>query len=599
VIKELRRKLLVVEDNPGDAEIIRILVQDEFQPVVAETLHEARQLLKNSAFDVILLDMGLPDSDGLETVIHIRTTAPQLPLVVFTGLDDKETGLQAIRCGAQDYIVKHEAMKSRVLSKILQYAIERQEFVTTSRKQLDNIRIKAKLLENVADAAIAVDLEGKIIYWNKAAEALYKFKAAEAMGRTIASLNISTPNPDSSLTDLAESQPLDGEMEMCDKSGRQFTVWMTNSLVPDDAGGVLANLSICRDISLERINKRLLEASEEKFRKIFEFSPVGYSLSECQSGIYLDANQSMLDLIGYSKNEFVKMSFRDITPAKYNKKDELAALEMKEHGYFDPYQKEYIRKDGTIVSVIVSGFKFTHIDGQNLFWTIVLDVSELEARTNDLRETEERFKTYIEDASDVVYTAETNGNFSWFSPNVEQLTGHSAGSLIGKNCRDLVHQDDQANLIATLSTARLHMGESQSANFRTRQKDDTFIWTQASVLVRKSDKSKYVIGIIRNIDKERKSELQVLDQNKRLKEIAFIQSHILRRPLSNILGVLSLRIFTENQSVEAARFYEILQSEANVMDKIILEIVEKTAMIEKDTNLEYVTESIENLKNGA
>jgi PAS domain S-box-containing protein len=67
-------------------------------------------------------------------------------------------------------------------------------------------------LENVADAAIAVDLEGKIIYWNKAAEALYKFKAAEAMGRTIASLNISTPNPDSSLTDLAESQPLDGEM---------------------------------------------------------------------------------------------------------------------------------------------------------------------------------------------------------------------------------------------------------------------------------------------------------------------------------------------------------------------------------------------------
>jgi len=90
-----------------------------------------------------------------------------------------------------------------------------------------------------------------------------------------------------------------------------------------------------------------------------------------------------------------------------------------------------------------------------------------------------------------------------------------------------------------------------------------------------------------------------LDQNKRLKEIAFIQSHILRRPLSNILGVLSLRIFTENQSVEAARFYEILQSEANVMDKIILEIVEKTAMIEKDTNLEYVTESIENQKNGA
>ncbi|MEW6635419.1 MAG: EAL domain-containing protein [Actinomycetota bacterium] len=120
--------VLLVEDNPGDARLVEILLEEArvtgFEVVRAERLLEALELLERRAFDVVLLDLTLPDSSGLETVDRMRAAVPQIPLVVLSGRDDEETALRAIKVGAEDYLVKGQG-DGDLIARSIRYAIER------------------------------------------------------------------------------------------------------------------------------------------------------------------------------------------------------------------------------------------------------------------------------------------------------------------------------------------------------------------------------------------------------------------------------------------------------------------------------------------
>src|SRR5713226_1017761 len=121
-------KILLVEDNPGDAHLLREALaeigESRFEITHCETLAQAREFLAKNKSDVILSDLGLPDSQGLETVRHIHSAAPGVPVVVLTGLNDESFGSQALQEGAQDYLVKGH-IDGRLLWRALRYAMER------------------------------------------------------------------------------------------------------------------------------------------------------------------------------------------------------------------------------------------------------------------------------------------------------------------------------------------------------------------------------------------------------------------------------------------------------------------------------------------
>src|SRR5438093_11306396 len=105
-------KLLLVEDNPDDAlllkEALGELRHTRFEIAHAERLGQAVDQLSQAAFDAILLDLRLPDSSGLNTLIAMREQAPEVPIIVLSGLADEELAIEAVRQGAQDYLVKGE-----------------------------------------------------------------------------------------------------------------------------------------------------------------------------------------------------------------------------------------------------------------------------------------------------------------------------------------------------------------------------------------------------------------------------------------------------------------------------------------------------------
>ena len=103
-------KVLLVEDNPADVRLVRELLR-EWGPIRvvlthAERLRQAVTMLQKEGFNAILLDLSLPDSQGLETFTRAHAEAPTAPIVVLTGLRDEEMAVRAVREGAQDYLVK-------------------------------------------------------------------------------------------------------------------------------------------------------------------------------------------------------------------------------------------------------------------------------------------------------------------------------------------------------------------------------------------------------------------------------------------------------------------------------------------------------------
>ena len=125
-------KILLVEDSPSDAALLQESLLEVshgaggFQFTLAESWAEAAAQLKERPFDVLLLDLSLPDSAGRETFVRARTEAPQLPIVVLTGLADEALGLEAVRHGIQDYLIKGQAY-GRQTARAIRYAIERKQ----------------------------------------------------------------------------------------------------------------------------------------------------------------------------------------------------------------------------------------------------------------------------------------------------------------------------------------------------------------------------------------------------------------------------------------------------------------------------------------
>ena len=123
-------KVLLIEDNPGDVRLIREMLAEEdgapFDLEYAEQLSAGLEWLSAGGIDLVLLDLGLPDSQGLDTFIRLRTQAPRMPVVVLTGLDDEETGVKTVHEGAQDYLIKGQVDR-HILVRAIRYAIERKQ----------------------------------------------------------------------------------------------------------------------------------------------------------------------------------------------------------------------------------------------------------------------------------------------------------------------------------------------------------------------------------------------------------------------------------------------------------------------------------------
>lgn len=173
-------RVLLIEDNPGDARLIQEMLRNASNVNLrfdhASTLREGLDYIGNpeKPLDAVLLDLGLPDSQGFETFTKFQENAEAFTIIILSGLNDVDMALNAVRSGAQDYLVKGQ-INGDLLLRSIRHAIEREE----AEKQLVESRERYQSLVDMMPDAIIVHSDGKIVFANPAAVKLIRPKNAD------------------------------------------------------------------------------------------------------------------------------------------------------------------------------------------------------------------------------------------------------------------------------------------------------------------------------------------------------------------------------------------------------------------------------------
>ena len=253
-------KVLLIEDDAGDASLIRhhlkMAQRVDFQVHWVQSMQQAIERLKAGElrFDIILLDLSLPDSHGLESVRSARAAAAEIPIIVLTGNDDESFALEAIEAGAEDYLVKG-GFESEMLVRAIRYASQRAHMEA-------RIGLLAAAVEVAAEAVMITEPDASIRVVNPAFSEITGYTEAEVVGKLPSMLK--SGRHDAGFykrmwQTLLQTGTWQGELINQRKNGEHYPQWLSIRAVRDEAGTVLNYVAVATDLSLVRQAEAELE----------------------------------------------------------------------------------------------------------------------------------------------------------------------------------------------------------------------------------------------------------------------------------------------------------------------------------------------------
>ncbi|MEG4321991.1 MULTISPECIES: ATP-binding protein [unclassified Microcoleus] len=260
-------KILLVEDNPADADLLAELLEVsggvQWELVSVEFLHEAIAQLSKQNFDIVLLDLSLPDSRGLETLTRLREVALDTAIVVMTGLDDEAIALESVRLGAQDYIVKGQ-ITTQLLVRTIRYAIERSQTFQMLRESERRFRA---IFDSSFQLTKLLTPEGIVLEVNETALDFAGVRSQDIVGRPIWQMMIWPQTRKFSeqlqfaIAKASRGEFFRSEIDLLGKSGQIVTVDFSLKPVKNETGQVLLLIAEARDISdRKRAEAEILKA---------------------------------------------------------------------------------------------------------------------------------------------------------------------------------------------------------------------------------------------------------------------------------------------------------------------------------------------------
>ena len=272
-MKDKPIRILLVEDNPGDVTLMQIMLSEErgrrFELESVQRLSEAIERLAKEGIDLVLLDLTLPDSGGLDPVIRLHERAPRIPLIVLTGLDDEDLALKAMQHGAQDYLVKGN-VDCRLLVRSIRYSLERTRTVRELGEQRSRLET---LLDSIPDRIYFKNQQGEFLQVNPALARFFGLdRPDEAIGRTDADF-FTEEHALQALEDehyvMQTKSPLIGRIEKeTFPDGRSGWSLTTKMPLLDEKGLVVGTFGVSRDISELKAAEEALRSSEDRYMRL-------------------------------------------------------------------------------------------------------------------------------------------------------------------------------------------------------------------------------------------------------------------------------------------------------------------------------------------
>ena len=305
-------QILMVEDSETDALLLEEALDrdrlNSFQFTCSERLKTGLEVLHKQEFDLILLDLGLPDSQGLETFEIVHGEFPEIPVVVLSGLMDEKLALEAVQAGAQDYLVKGP-LSWEIAPRAIRYAIERQQSQAALRKSEEQYRL---LFEKAPVGILSVTIKGQITEVNTTALQILGSPSAEATKN----INLLTFQPliESGISADFQScidyaQPISAEHPYTTKWGKSIFVKYQLTPVLNTEGQIVLIQAIIEDVTERKRAEEALKESEEKYRLLVENATIGIVIAQDQTLKYI--NPRATELVDYSREELLSLDFAE------------------------------------------------------------------------------------------------------------------------------------------------------------------------------------------------------------------------------------------------------------------------------------------------
>ncbi|MEP0869981.1 PAS domain S-box protein [Trichocoleus desertorum AS-A10] len=433
-------KILVVDDDEADRMAVRRALQAaglSLELSEVGSYSAAIALLQQQSFDSVLLDYQLPDGDGLTLVRTAREQGVQTAFIVLTNQGDEQVAVELMKAGASDYLPKAK-LAPESLSRSLHNAIRlcRAEIQATAANQKlreSEARFRS-LVQNSSDIITILEADSTIRYVSPSIERILGYPPETLIGQS--AFKYTHPSEVARLQTtftqiLAQpgiAAPLEFRIQHAQGHWIDIEVVANNLLQDAGVSGVILN---SRDITERKQLEQALRASEGRFRRLAEANMIGVITARL-TGEITEANEAFLEMVGYTREELQlgQVRWAAMTPLAYQEMDAWAIAQLQTTGVCSPWEKEYIRKDGSRVSVLIGAALLESGQETVCFVLDITHTKQTETEREDLLrqlETERgRLEAVLRQMPAGVIIAEApSGKLVLGNEQVEQIWRHS------------------------------------------------------------------------------------------------------------------------------------------------------------------------------
>ncbi len=559
--------VLLVEDNPADARLIREIAAEHaahsWDIRCCQTLGEALDLLARQRFDIILLDLSLPDSQGLETVRSVLARADTTPLVVMTGAADAERAQQAIHLGAEDYVAKQE-LNAELLCRSIAYAIERADH---RRRVIQSERRFRELAEMLPEVVFECDLEGNLTFVNAVGMSQYGYTQL-MFEQGLNAFDMIAPDDRGRAHEgfahvLQGTAERGGRYTALRRDGTTFPVTLHSTAILKD-GNPVGLRGIIVDVAKRVEAQRALQTAEQ----IVSAIPSGlliYRYEPPDRLVLISGNPASRAIV--DSGQYIGTKIEEHWPTAMIERIKPDLLMLLEHG--GTYDREaVIYPRGVLRAYRMRAFPIP----QRRIVLVLENITERKATEAALRESEENYRTIFDSANDaiMIHDAET-GRILDANEKTEEMFRYPLDEFISLSVGDFSlgtppYSDAEALRLIRAAAA----GDPQLVEWHCRREGDELFWTEVSLRAVVLTGRRVVLAIVRDISERKELEAK-LWQSQRLESIGTLASgvaHEINNPLMGMINYAEL-ISSRSKDNELSRFAEEIKAEGDRVAKIV------------------------------